>query len=763
MEILQIGIRDLCEFVGKSGSITNQFALAIRAIEGTKIHQQYQLSQPQPYFKESYIQYDFNYNNLNISLNGRIDGMLYEGSINVIEEIKSTYVSLEDIDSYTSIAHYYQAMLYGYCFCKNHGYDFIKISLVYIHAASKEVKKIHYYYYLYELESVFYQVIDEYLRFYNQFKAIENETLESLKTLDFPYPNKRAGQSEMMNSVYIAHSKHQKLFLQAATGLGKTLGVLYPTLKAFLKGYNRKIFYLTAKRITRSVAIDTMNLLIEKGLKINWIVINSKDHMCLLDKRNCNPEVCPYALNYYDRVNPVLYDTITKYHYFDEQLLKEIGLQNNLCPFELSLDLLHYSHLALLDYNYAFDPRVCLESSLTKETTLLVDEAHNLVDRSRDMYSAILNRNTFVNALNYVEHKRINKLIRNIISYFDKFINQDYFVTKEPPYELYEHILYFISEAYDYLQKHKNVDERFIDCFYECTKFKLIYEYFDDSYCFYYENETIHLFCIHPTDLLKDTYAKCSSTIFFSASLLPIQYFYSILGGEGEDKKYYFASTFDINKRKVLVANDCDTRYQYRKNSIPIIAQYIYRLQSSKVGNYLVLFPSYEYMNQVYDIVKATYVDLCIYKQNSNMSDKERYEFLSLFKKQDHSQIFFSILGGLFSEGIDFKGDSLIGTIIVGTGLPQLGLERDIIRDFYEDNGYDYAYKYPGFNKVLQGAGRVIRTEEDEGIVLLLDYRYLQPTYLKMFPKEWANYEVVNLNTVYKKANEFWTKRKSNY
>ena len=764
-----IGIRELAEFVGRSGSITNQFTLASRALEGTQLHQKYQSMQQGDYHKEVVILTTLNLYDYEITLQGRIDGMYIDTNSVHLEELKSTYVPLEEIEDPVSSAHYNQLMIYGYLYCLNYDLLEIDLHLVYIHVTSNEIKKLNYHYTINELKEIFMKIFDVYYKFLKYEEENTQLTLASIDQLEFPYENKREGQSKMMNAVYYTIKQKNKLFIQASTGLGKTLGVLYPSLKALKANYTNKLLYLTAKTITRNVAIETIELLEAKGLMINTVIINSKDSMCLLEKRDCNPINCPYADHYYNKVNEALYDALCHEHYFNDQIITEYALRYKICPFEFSLDLFDFCKLAILDYNYVFDPRVALVRIFNpgNENTLLIDEAHNLVERSRDMFSAVLYYDAALKAQMIIDHKsnKLSKRIEAIIEEFrllrEKLSKEEYLILSLPPVKLIEEITYFFNEALEYLQEKGSEHEDFLEFFFECSRFKAIFELYDSNYTTYVMDGplSIKLFCIDPTELLIEKYDQCTSSIFFSATLLPITYFYSILGGKENDKKLYFPSSFDIKKRKILIAKDVDTRYSVRNKSVNLIAQYIYRFTRMKKGNYLVLFSSYEYMNRIYEIVEETY-DLKIYKQESNMSMDSRNEFLSLFKSNETTQVFFGILGGLFSEGIDFKGEQLIGCIIVGVGLPQLSLERDLIKEYYQDNGFDYSYRYPGFNKVLQGAGRVIRTEEDYGAILLLDDRYLQYSYTKMFPYEWSNCLVTDIDHVSSDVEAFWNSLK---
>lgn len=774
MENVKISIKEMVEFISRKGHISNEITGPNRALEGTKIHQKIQRSQEGNYQSEVTLNYEMDYKNYHYILQGRMDGLIIDKDFICIDEIKSTLRNLDDLNEETmNMSHFNQLICYAYIYSVQNNLSLIQCRLTYVHVESKEIKYINFEYNFDEIEKMFNHIIAEFNKFVELYFEFKIKRDQSLNKLTFPYDHYRNGQQEMMNGVYYTIKNNQKLFIHAATGLGKTLATIYPSLIAMKNGYTNKIMYLTAKTITRTVAYDSLQLLINQGLVIRSIIIHAKDNMCFLEKRECHPDHCPYAKNHYARVNKALIDILENEHTYTKENIQSYALKHQVCPFEFSLDIYLFCDFSILDYNYAFDPKVYLQRAYapSHRLTLLVDEAHNLIDRSRSMYSAMLYYSDIQYLKNYMakKHKGVYKSLLAIEDLLVK-IHYDldelpYIVNNEPPVTLAALLERFIFAMQKYLVDTKDVvEERALQVYFDVISFLRIYELYRESYRTYivnYDDDLmIKMFCIDPSSLLQEFYKQTQAVIFFSATLLPVQYFYRILGGKEPDLKLYYESPFNIDNRLVLIGDDVHTRYKERMYSFDKICDYIITLALSKTGNYIVFFSSYEYLEQVYERFMSFNYEVDVYKQDSQMTNSQKEEFLEKFKTNNtHSQVFFSVLGGMFSEGIDFKGEQLIGTIIVGVGLPQLNLERDLIKDYFDDQGYDYAYKYPGMNKVLQAAGRVIRTASDYGVVVLLDDRYCSLQYRKIFPNEWKNARVTKINQFKQYLSDFWAKK----
>ncbi|MBP3277846.1 MAG: ATP-dependent DNA helicase, partial [Butyrivibrio sp.] len=591
----------------------------------------------------------------------------------------------------------------------------------------------------------------------------------------------------------------RKLFLQAPTGTGKTISTVFPTVKAMGEGKVSKIFYLTAKTIAGTVAVEAFDTMRRtQGLKIKTATITARDKICFMDEdnRNCNPVACPYAKGHYDRINDAIYDLLTREDAFDRDTIIEYSKKHQVCPFEMSLDMSLFADGIICDYNYVFDPFVYLRRFFADgkehDFCFLVDETHNLLDRGRDMYSAVLKKESFLSLKNTIKefHPRI-------AGHLDK-CNKALLELKRQctlEYKVYDSIEGFITVLNrlsailsEYLEDHDEgpCREDILQFYFDVSRFLTIYDLMDDHYVTYGEfaedgGFLLRLSCIDPSRNLALCMDRGISTILFSATLLPIQYYKSLLGGTKEDYEIYAKTVFDPGKLGIFIGTDVSSRYSqrgydmYRK-----VAMYIDSVIKAKKGNYLVFFPSHQYLYEVYSIFEEEFYDpedTELLAQTSFMTEAAREEFLSRFSTgndidlssiihmdlevvEDKNVLGFCVMGGIFSEGIDLKNDSLIGVIIVGTGIPMVCNEREIIRDFFEKkglDGFDYAYRFPGMNKVLQAAGRVIRTVDDVGVALLLDDRFMQGGYRALFPREWSGYKTISTSSVNKGISQFWS------
>lgn len=563
-----------------------------------------------------------------------------------------------------------------------------------------------------------------------------------------------------------------------------------------------KIFYLTAKTITRTVADDTFQILRNKGLQMKSVILTAKEKMCFMEETECNPEYCPFAKGHYDRINEAIYDLLTHVDNFRREVIEEYAKKYRVCPFEMCLDMSLFSDAIICDYNYVFEPHVYLKrffaDGVKGEYIFLIDEAHNLLERGREMYSAVLCKEDFLKlkkAVKEIDHKiesRLEKCNREMLTlkrecadykieeYIDPFVMALQRLSSAMESYLEEH------DGHVHSSEHNNeIRKEILDFYFEVSHFLDIYERVDDNYVVYSQMQEdgsfiLKLFCVNPALNLKECMAKGRSTILFSATLLPIQYYKSLLGGGAEDYEVYARSVFDPERKALFIGSDVTSRYARRTDmEYYNIASYIYEIVKNRHGNYMFFFPSHVFLQKVHEIFEEYFMDRncmeCIL-QEDRMDEKEREEFLNRFvwnnecdlsqmirmdieMEEERSLLGFCVLGGIFSEGIDLKHDSLIGVIIVGTGLPLVCNEREILKNYFDDKGgkgFDYAYRYPGMNKVLQAAGRVIRTAEDVGLVALLDDRFLNPAYQKMFPREWEHFEVVSIDGVAKRVERFW-------
>ena len=620
--------------------------------------------------------------------------------------------------------------------------------------------------------------MQELLKWVEYYFAWELAKIPSIQQISFPYAY-REGQKELASYVYqtIYHSK--KLFLEAPTGVGKTLSTVFPAVKAVGQGLSEKIFYLTAKTITRTVAEETFGLLREKGLKFKDIVITAKEKICANETCDCNPAVCPFAEGHFDRVNACLYEMIIGEERFGREIIERYALKHRVCPYELSLDVSLFADAVICDYNYVFDPHVYLRRYFSGDNAgkyvFLIDETHNLLDRGREMYSAALIKEEVLELKRHVKEydkdvsAHLEKLNKALLALKKK---SDGLTLFEDAEELYQAAEELKSQLDIYINNHNDspVMDEIMDFYFKLAHFIGIYEELDDKYVIYGHmqengNYLLKLFNVDPSNNLKKRMEQARSSVLFSATLLPIQYYKELLGGEKEDYEVYAHSVFPPEHRGLFIARDVTSKFTRRgPREYERIASYLHHMVGAKKGNYLAFFPSYAFMEEVFQTYMLLYPeeDVDYLLQKEDMTEEDREDFLGIFREEnDRTILGFCVLGGVFSEGIDLKHDSLIGAAVIGTGLPQVGQERELLKEYFDKqslNGFDYAYRFPGMNKVLQAAGRVIRTAEDIGVVLLLDERFLQSSYQALYPREWEQIEVVDKGNVARKLAEFWAR-----
>ena len=785
---LHISVRNLVEFILREGDIDNRSSKLQSAdamMEGTRIHKKIQKRQGEQYMAEVPLRILLEEELYNLTIEGRADGIFQdELQCMVIDEIKGMYQNVESLDAPYEV-HKAQAMCYAYIFAKQNELKELGVQMTYCNLDTEEVKRFRENFSFVELEEWFVSLTDQYKKWADFQCEWRKRRQESIQTLDFPFPY-RDGQKKLVQDVYRTIARRKNLFLQAPTGVGKTISTIYPAVRAMGENLAERIFYLTAKTITATVAKETFALLKERGYVAKTIQLTAKEKLCMCEEMECNPVHCPYAKGHYDRVNDAVFDLLQKSDMFTREEILEQAEKYQVCPFEMSLDVSLWVDHIICDYNYVFDPNAKLkrffQDGIKGDYLFLVDEAHNLVERSREMYSAEIYKEDFL---------MVKKIIKPYNSYIEKLLdkcNKTLLTYKREceSYVLYENIgnLFFqlmrlMSALDEFLQKPMEFEGKkdVLEFYFNLRNFMNIYELVDEHYVIYSEIQDdgrfmLKLFCVDPSLNLQKCIDKGNSTIFFSATLLPINYYKRLLSTDPENYAIYAKSTFSEEQRLLAFGKDVSTKYTRRnKAEYEKIARYIHKTVQCKKGNYMVFFPSYKLMQDVYDCYLEKIESEILFEgeipkvvlQTSGMKEKEREEFLAAFdNEEDETLVAFCVMGGIFGEGIDLSNDKLIGAIIVGTGLPQICNEREILKNYYDEesgSGFDYAFRYPGMNKVLQAAGRVIRTTEDEGVILLLDDRFLQRDYQMMYPREWEQRSVCDLNSVEDLVEDFWNKK----
>jgi DNA excision repair protein ERCC-2 len=781
---IKISVRNLIEFVLRAGDLDMRFMGSSRAVEGTKAHQKiqkenrekYSVFLGEEYLSEVSLKYSVLYKGGTIVIDGRADGILIKDKEVTIDEIKTVTKDIELLTEDHNILHWAQAKCYAYIYATQNNIEFMNVQLTYYQIDNEEIKRFIKVFSLKELKDFFDEIISNYFVWANITREWNETRDDTIKDLKFPFDNYREGQRELAVSVYNTIAQDKKMFLQAPTGVGKTISTLFPAVKAMGEGRTSKIFYLTAKTITRQVAEDAFDKMKTNGLKFKTITITAKDKVCFSKGSACNPVQCNFAKGHFDRVNEALLDILKNEDTFSREIIEIYSKKYVICPFEFSLDLTLWSDCVICDYNYVFDPRVYLKRFFMDNNgdyVFLVDEAHNLVDRAREMYSSEFHKKPLLLLKKEIKgteaalYKVLNKINTYMIS-MKKMCNDDgYYKQSSQPVDLTNLLSKLTKILEGWLTKNEksNMFESFLELYFNSLSFIRIAELYDDKYITYVESTqedvVLKMFCLDPSKLLREASKRGKSVIYFSATLLPLLYFKEILGGENKDYHLTLDSPFDKNHLKVMIARDISTKYKSRENSYSKIVEYIYSVISAREGNYMVFFPSYKYMNEVSSRFTAKYSNIDVRTQTNFMTEDDREAFLRNFNNSNPENILgFGVLGGIFSEGIDLKGDRLIGVIIVGVGHPMVCFEKEIIKEYYDNKsncGYEYSYMYPGMNKVLQAAGRVIRTEEDRGTVLLIDDRFLEQRYRRLFPKHWDSYiKIKNNIEVEKEICEFW-------
>ncbi|HAQ51795.1 MAG TPA: helicase, partial [Lachnospiraceae bacterium] len=712
------------------------------------------------------------YDEYELLIDGRADGIVYDKNEVpfMIDEIKGTNRDISKIKE-PAMVHVAQAMCYGFFCAYRNNLKGMDIQITYGNLDSREIKRFVDYYSYDDLEEFFLDIMDKYKPFSDYIYKWSITRKESIENMTFPFEY-RKGQKSIMGMVYNHIKDEELLFIQAPTGVGKTISTIYPSLKALNDFSLSKIFYVTAKTITKKVAKDTFFTLSEQGNRLKMLEITARDKICPLEDRQCDAVHCEYAKGHYDRINDALYSIITEEDLFNRDIIYKYSNENKVCPYRLSLELTRFSDEIVCDYNYVFDPNACIIQSITdKNNIFLVDEAHNLVDRARNMYSVVIVKEDFLamkklyGAYDKSLIKYFDKVNREMLSLRkmcdDKLIINDHDRLDNAIYNLKNRIEMFFDKKIKMSRKNEA-----LDFYFNINNYISTLDFVDDNYLVYADYDRsgcfrVHLYNMDPSLRLQDYLNNAVSTVFFSATLLPINYYKELLCKKDNPTAIYAKTIFDSKKRLLMIADDVTSKYSERSSEMySKIADYIIKTSSVKKGNYISFFPSYIFMENVYNELLNKKYNLDIIIQENSMSEEDREGFMAEFEEErDRSLVAFCVLGGIFSEGIDLVNDKLIGAIIVGTGLAQTNYESNMLLEHFNKcnkDGFDYAYRYPGMNKVCQAAGRVIRTVDDRGVILLLDYRFLYSNNRNLFPREWSDYIITNINKVQSDLGDFW-------
>lgn len=779
-KIVRVSVRNLVEFILRGGDIDNRTSGSMdkeAMLMGGRLHRKIQRSMGSDYHPEISLKTEIPRDGFRIQVEGRADGIIIHeetGETEVtVDEIKGVLRDLEHITEPVKV-HLAQAKCYAYIYAGQKGLENIGVQLTYCHLDTEEIKRFEEKFTIDELKEWFDNLIRQYekwARFQIEWEKTRNA---SIKKVEFPF-SYRPGQRDVAAAVYRTILRRKKLFIQAPTGVGKTISTVFPAVKAVGEGLGDKIFYLTAKTITRTVAEQAFRTMKDQGLSMKVITLTAKEKICFCEETLCNPESCPYAKGHFDRVNDAVYDMLISGNEMNRSAIERQAEKFRVCPFELSLDISTWVDAVICDYNYVFDPNAHLKRFFSEGSggnyIFLIDEAHNLVERGREMYSAALYKEDLLELKRQVKHldARLARRLGDVNKLFLELKREceDYQILNSVSHIALK-LMNLLTEMERFLEEPSGdeIRESVLNLYFQVRSFVSIHDILDENYVIYSELEDngrfkLKLFCVNPAANLQNYLEFGSGTVFFSATLLPIHYYKSLLSVEKDDYAIYAESPFPRENMLLLQARDVSTRYTMRSESMyRRYADYISRMAECKKGNYMAFFPSYRFMEEVYDqfVHKAEGIDVLL--QAQNMDEREREEFLEEFdRERENSLVGFCVMGGVFSEGIDLTADRLIGAVIVGTGLPQVCNDREIVKGYFDSRGmrgFDYAYLYPGINKVLQSAGRVIRTETDRGVVLLLDDRFSRRQYRDSFPREWENCQICSAATLSDYMESFW-------
>jgi DNA excision repair protein ERCC-2 len=807
--VFSVQVRELIEFSLRTGDLGGggEFVGSNRALEGVRGHNRVQRSRPSGYEKEITVQRDIETEEFTLRIRGRIDGLLTGPDEVLLEEIKTVSGAW---DGMADPLHWAQAKFYGFMYADDRSLNSVSVQLTYLNLETEGLKEFRNVFSHAQLSSFFQETTAIYLDWILEHFHWCHQRDQSIKSLPFPFSPYRKGQREMAVKAYKTITRGGNLFIEAPTGIGKTISVIFPAVKALGEGGLERFFYLTARTIGRSVAETAFANLREAGLQIRTVSLTAKEKLCMRDGHACEVTTCPLAQGYYDRCKPAIRAGLNR-QTITRAVLEELAREYQVCPFELSLDISLWVDAVICDYNYVFDPKVYLRRHFAEEPVnyaFLVDEAHNLVDRAREMFSAELSIKelTDVKRATRSALPRFARALTKLISEIKKLkggaeseaheldspgADMDLFSTKKMtplnpstsggvirreggrtattfkqfPQDLTPPLERTIEIAEEWLTQNQPTEFRdgLLQIYFQLYAFQRTAELYDERFVTLVEQgelERIKLFCLDPSALLQKALARGRSAILFSATLSPIDYFRELLGGKEEDPVLQLNSPFVPEHLAVLVHDQVRTDFKSRGQTLEEVAQAIATLVRERSGNYLVYFPSFQYLNAVVEQFQQLQTSIPILVQRPGMSEFEREAFLAMFSvEQGRTLVGFAVLGGIFGEGIDLIGDRLIGAIVVGTGLPQLSVERGMIQDYFqrkEGRGFDYAYTFPGMNRVLQATGRVIRSEKDRGVVMLIDARFAESRYRRLFPKWWIPQRVGDEQAIQAAVQDFW-------
>ena len=838
MQQIRLAVRQLVEFLLQTGDIDSRFAGFDRANEGARIHRKLQKQAGEGYQPEVFLSGSREVDGIRCTVEGRADGIFTDSEgRTVIDEIKTTGVPSGEISAELNFCHWAQGMVYASLYAAQQDLPEAAVRLTYYQIDDDKIFYFTRYFSSDELEDFFLGLLRQYAPWARRQLDWDAARAASLQAMRFPYASYRPGQRALAGEVYRACKTGReagkggfRLFCQAPTGTGKTMSALFPSLKAMGEGTGEKLFYFTARTTARAAAEDAVVLLRQAnpGLVFRSVTLTAKEKVCLAKNEAgrpvCMPEACPYARGYYDRRKEALAALLDGGGQLDRPAIEAAARQFTVCPFELGLDLSDWADLVIGDYNYLFDPTVHLRRffELAGDWIFLIDEAHNLPDRAREMYSASFAKSSITEAKRALlrgknalkghllradrELLALRRAVEALaprrraeagpesvpaseppqaeqLGFFDQppaakktapspalpeplYAQDGTVFFRELPPAVVRPLYSLLPPLQDWLEHNPDdpAHEQLLDLYFSLHDLLRTADRYDEHSVTQLTARgselTIRLLCLDPSAFVDESLACGRTSVLFSATLIPPAYYKKVLGCGGA-RAVALESPFPPGNLGLYCLPGISTRYRHREASVGPISDALAALAQSKVGNYLAFFPSYAYLRQVWADFTARYPGIRTIAQESGLDEAGRAAFLARFAPDPAETLLgFGVLGGVFGEGVDLVGSRLIGCAIVGVGLPQVSPRQEMLRRYFDEkdgSGFDCAYRFPGMNKVLQAAGRVIRTEHDRGVVLLLDDRFAQEGYRRLFPWHWAHLQYLPGTDALKQALQtFW-------
>lgn len=773
-DLSEITVENLASFSRHSFSISNTSDFVLLDINDTAENITYkeESDSVSDYYTDVNVKGSFKCEGIDVCVKALLKGVFVSDGVFTIDVVKSVKVPLFAINERIYDPWIASSKCASYLLCKARSLDKVSIRLVCVHPESLDKRRITLTYTVNELELFFSSALSEWAKWTKLYTSHVEKRENTLRDLKFPYDKLRDGQDTIVNEVTAALNEHRPLYINAPTGIGKTSAVLYPALKNIASGNADRIFYLTSKNSLHSVVLDTCDAMAERNGKIRALSLISRNKLC--PNGQCNRKECSNSKGHSERLKEALYQIISNDWRVSSECLIDYGRKYRVCPFELARKVALYSDIVVCDYNYVFDPYVS-RNELFKSNgrdILLVDEAHNLVDRVKQMHSSFIDIKKIEALQNFDE--TFSAHCRSFLKTLASVKSDDLFLAEPLDRNSVDTILieanvfftafqeFITSDKFKELSLQNNtLCNEFQKVFSSFKRFISLSEEMNDSYIMFFdEYDNVRLLLVDSSKKIRSICKKMGNGVFFSATLTPEEYYRYMLGATRRDSFVNLESPFNKENFKVISYN-LSTRYSEREATLAEVVSVIFAAASSKKGNYFVFLPSYAYLNTVVAEFKGRYPEFDVIFEKPSMTTSDKNEYVDRFSRQsDKSMVAFAVMGGNFSEGVDFAGERLSGAVIVGLGVLPPERSRELSARYFDDRFFDgtrFSYVYPGMNKVFQAGGRVIRSETDRGFLVVIDDRFLTDDYLDNLPSFWSNiFKAKNAQEVSDKLKAFW-------